>query len=84
MQPVRFPEVNKVWAENQPEYQPLPAYVDDMESVTCWSLDWRDRLRVVLAGCIWLRQLNFGNPLQPQLPQARTPFGREINVNPSL
>lgn len=74
MKPIRFPEVTVVWAENQPEYLPLPAYTDEERTVTCWSLSWRERLQLLLTGRMWLSQLNFGGALQAQLPQVESPF----------
>lgn len=39
MRPVKFPGHNVVFAEDQPEYQPLPAILMpglDGEVITCW------------------------------------------------
>ena len=74
MTPLEFPEQTMVWAKNQPPYLPLPAYTDDRETITLWSLTWRERLRVLLTGRLWLRQLNFRAPLQPQRPTVERPF----------
>ena len=74
MQPIEFPERTIVWAEDQPPYLPLPAYTDERETISCWRLTWRERLTVLWRGRLWLRQLNFGLPLQPQVPQVESPF----------
>jgi len=75
MKPIKFKESNITFAENQTEYQPLPAYKsDDGEVISCWELTWRERIKVFLDGKIWLRVLTFGNPLQPQLPEIDNPF----------
>jgi hypothetical protein len=74
MKPSSFPQSNVVFAKDQPEYLPLPAYRNDRETISRWQLTWRERLAVLLGGVIWLRQCNFGQPLQPQLPQVKTPF----------
>lgn len=74
MRPVTFQEQNRVWAEDQEEYLPLPAYTDERETISCWRLSWRERLTVLLTGRLWLRQLNFGRALQPQRPQVERPF----------
>jgi hypothetical protein len=76
MSPVVFPEQTVVWAENQPPYLPLPAYSNDTETITCWRLTWLERLRVLWSGRMWLRQLNYGSPLQPQAPCVESPFGK--------
>ena len=74
MEPVEFPEQTIVWAKDQPEYRPLPAFTNERETISCWRLTWRERLRVLVTGRLWLRQSNFGGPLQPQLPSVESPF----------
>ncbi len=74
MKPIEFYEQNHVWAPNQKPYRPLPAYVNSRETISCWSLTFRERLRVLVFGRLWLRQCNFGEKLQPQLPTVDTPF----------
>ncbi len=66
MVPVKFNESNMVFAENQPEYQPLPAF-KDMEGnvVTCWQMTWRERIRLMITGRVFLIVSTFNNPLQP-------------------
>lgn len=81
MKPVKFEEVNVVWAENQPQYQPLPAYRDKRMTVTCWALSWRERFVLLITGRLWLCQLNFNLPLQPQLPLVDKPNMEEVNVS---
>jgi hypothetical protein len=75
-EPTQFPESNTVWAENQPPYVPLPAYVDERETISRWRFGLMERLAVLITGRVWLRQLNFGAPLQPQLVQTENPFSR--------
>ena len=68
MKPVEFPGVNVVFAKDQPEYQPLPAFKADTpegEVVTCWKLSFRERLRVLFKGEIWLCLMSFNKPLTP-------------------
>lgn len=78
MTPVRFPQVNLVLAENQPEYLPLPTHrTADGQVISCWSLTWRERLLLLWSGRLWLRQLTFGQLLQPQLPSVESPFVEE-------
>ncbi len=74
MTPIEFPEQTIVWAKNQPPYLPLPAYTDDRETISCWSLSWPERFKVLIRGRLWLRQMNFGQALQPQAPSIDTPF----------
>lgn len=75
MIPVKFAEYNKVWAaEQKDDYLPLPAYTDTFQTITCWKLTWRERLTMLIRGRLWLRQLNYGEPLQPQAPSTECPF----------
>ena len=63
-----------MFAEDQPEYLPLPAYrARDGMVVSCWMLSWRERLRLLVSGRLWLSCLTFGKPLQPLLPEAEEP-----------
>lgn len=78
MIPIEFPEQTIIWAKNQPPYLPLPAYTDDQQTISCWSLTWGERLKIFLAGILWLRQLNFGAALQPQAPSVETPFVQRV------
>jgi hypothetical protein len=74
MTPVEFPEQTTVWAKDQPPYLPLPAYTNDIETVSCWRLTWRERLTLLVRGRLWLRQMNAGAPLQPQKPSVESPW----------
>jgi hypothetical protein len=74
MTPIEFPEQTIVWAKNQPPYLPLPAFTNETETISCWALTWKERLRVFWGGRIWLRQMNFGDKLQPQCIELTSPF----------
>lgn len=78
MQPIEFKGFNTVFAKDQPEYLPLPAHVNRHDTAgtvtTCWRLTWRERLRVLLKGQVWLQQLTFHKPLQPQRPSIECPI----------
>ena len=74
MKPIDFPQSNVRWAENQAEYQTLPAFSNDEETISCWRLTIWERLKLLWTGCIWVRQINLTAPLQPQLPQIESPF----------
>lgn len=68
MTPKKFKEANVFFGKDQPEYQPLPAFIDDSpqgEVITCWNLTLRERLIVLLKGEIWLSLLTFNKPLTP-------------------
>lgn len=74
---IKFPEHNVVFAENQPEYLPLPAYKhNDQEGtiICCWQLTLKERLKLLFTGKLWHSVLTFNNPLQPQLLAVDKPF----------
>lgn len=68
MTPKKFPEANITFAKDQPEYQPLPAFRNESpqgEVITCWNLSFKERMRVLVKGEIWLSLLSFNKPLTP-------------------
>lgn len=74
MRPIPFNGVNVVYAENQPEYLPLPSHKDkDGMVVSCWQLSLWDSIVVAFTGRLWLSCLTFNQPLQPLLPQVTEP-----------
>lgn len=56
---------NVVFGAGQPEYLPLPAWTDGKQVIECWRLTWRDRLRALLGGDLFVHVLTFGHPIQP-------------------
>lgn len=76
MKLINFKEQNVVFAENQPEYLPLPAcQLNDPEKtiVCCWQLSWKEKLQILFTGKIWHSVLTFGQLLQPQLLEIDKP-----------
>lgn len=74
MKPVDFKEQNVVFAENQPEYQALPALKirgHEGQVVSCWGLSFRERLRVLFTGKVWMTLLSFNKPLTPSFLSTR-------------
>jgi hypothetical protein len=68
MKPIEFPEQNIVFGKDQPEYQPLPAFKSDGpigEVISCWELSFRERLRILFTGKLWVSLCAFGRPLTP-------------------
>lgn len=54
------------YAANQAEYQPLSTWrKPDGAVISRWRLTWRERLRVLLGGDLYVEVLTFGGPLQP-------------------
>lgn len=75
MTPIRFKECNITFGADQPEYQPLPAFRDeDGNVVSCWRLSWRERIRLLFTGRIYLVTLTFKAPIQPILPTLTNPI----------
>ena len=68
MKPVKFKHQNIVFAENQPGYQALPALKiqsDTGEVISCWKLSFKERIKVLFLGRIWLSLMSFNKPLTP-------------------
>ncbi len=68
MKPVKFKEHNVVYAENQPEYTPLPALKVKSESgevIACWELSFRERIKLLFTGKLWSCILTFNGALAP-------------------
>ena len=76
MKPISFDEQNCVFAKDQPEYLPLPAYrsPNGQEVTACWGMDWIERFRVLFTGRVYVTLLTFGHPLQPQIVSLTAPF----------
>jgi len=68
MDPIKFDGSNVVYAEDQPEYLPLPAHkTKDGILTVCWKLSFVERVKVFFTGKIWQKVMTFNLPLQPQL-----------------
>lgn len=68
MKPVSFKHQNIVFAKDQPEYQPLPALRIDSpqgEVISCWKMSFKERIKVLFTGVVWLSLLSFNKPLTP-------------------
>jgi hypothetical protein len=77
MRPRTFSQANRVYAKNQPEYAPLPAHVNVAEQgivTTCWKMNWKEKMLVLLFGRVWAQTLTFNKPLQPQRLSIRCPL----------
>ena len=71
-----------VYAKDQPEYLQLPALpVDDGSGhkrvVTRWKLSWKERLRIVFCGDMYLWLSTFGRPINPVALQTTPPQFQE-------
>lgn len=70
MKNIKFKECNMVIGKDQPEYKPLHACYDYATNIvtTCYKFNLLERLKFLFTGKLWLMQMTFGAPLQPQLP----------------
>ena len=58
MKPVDFSQANRTLAKPEimtdEECGSLPVWSDNMQCVSLWKLNWRERLSVLLFGNVWL------------------------------
>lgn len=79
MTPTQFPQSNMVIAKDQPEYIPLPACLTDTGVViSCWVLSKEEVNQIAASQLLWLKQLTFGQPVQPLVPQVENPFEEAV------
>ncbi len=72
MNPIKFEGCNVVYAEDQPEYLPLPALrKEDGTITTCWELSSEEMETVKQTRKIYLDVMTFNKPLQPLLPYVK-------------
>jgi hypothetical protein len=64
-----------IYAKNQPQYNRLPSIrMGAGEVITRWHMTWRERLRALLRGDVYLRVLTFNEPLQPLAMSTEPPL----------
>ena len=77
MKPIKFKQQNKIYAKDQKSYLPLPVYEDNEQGgrvFHCWKLSFIERIKVLFIGKLWIKVLNFHQPLQPIKPTVKNPF----------
>lgn len=75
MKAVEFDQVNVRIAENQDEYETLPAHAGkNGVVVTCFELDEDEQKQVEETGRIYISLMTFGQPLQPIGGSVLNPF----------
>lgn len=68
MKPIKHKHVNKTYAEDQPQYQPLPVVALESEQgevIACWKGNFRERLKFLFTGKMWVLICTFNKPLAP-------------------
>jgi len=82
MKPIKFKHANTTFAENQKEYQSLPALKIDGEKgvvISCWKLSFVEKIKILFTGKIWLSLMTFNKPLTPHLISV---YRKEIYSHP--
>lgn len=76
MQPVDFPGRNIVFAEDQPEYLPLPAFIDQQQGIvlTVWKPTFWERLKILFSARLYLQIITYNKPLQPVFLSTENPL----------
>jgi len=62
MKAIEFKHQNSTYAKDQPEYLPLPSLkIEGKEGhvVSCWQMSFKERLKVLFTGKIWLDLLPY-------------------------
>ena len=58
MKPIDFPASNKLLGKpdsmTDDECSSLHVYADGRQCISCWQGNWKDRLRFLLTGKLWL------------------------------
>lgn len=74
MQAIPTPHTNVTYAENQPQYLPLPVFKQpDGTLLITWKLTWRERLTLLFTGRLYHIVLTFNQPLQPIMLLVKDP-----------
>ena len=82
MKPIKFPEQNSTYAKDQPQYNPLPTYkTKDGKIISCWKMSFRERIKTLFTGQVWLSVHTFNRPLQPLRMSVYNPLPEWIEVS---
>jgi hypothetical protein len=68
MKPIEFKGQNVIIAKDQPQYQPLPALklkTPEGDIISCWELSFKERIKLLFTGKLWVSLLSFNKPLTP-------------------
>ena len=65
MKPVKINNDSVNIAENQEEYQTLPAIIENGVVTTCWELDEEDLQNINKSKRLYLQVITYGKLLQP-------------------
>lgn len=68
MKPIKTKHTNKTYAEDQPQYRPLPVVALESEQgevIACWKGNFRERLKFLFTGKMYVLICTFNKPLAP-------------------
>lgn len=74
MEPIEFKEQNVVFAKDQPQYQPLPAFRNESEQgevISCWKLSGEEVELVGRTKKVWASMMTFNKALTPMFLSIR-------------
>ena len=76
MIPTTFPNQNRVLTApaDMPDVKPLPVYTDGESVISCWKLSWRERLRVLFLGVVWVWILTSAETQPPMTVTTKVEF----------
>lgn len=84
MKLIEFPEQTTIVAKDQPQYRPMPAWIDSCKStnpegrlICKWKLSLKERIKLLFTGILWHHILTFHSSIQPQLLSTEFPFNKE-------
>lgn len=64
--PIKFPQVNFTYTKpaemTKEECGDLPCFRSENRTISCWEFSWRDRLRFLWTGKMWLMLISSGHP----------------------
>lgn len=83
---VDFPERTHLIAENQPEYETLPAHIDVNDPTTpctmCFELNKEEIEEIVKTGKLYFTQFTFRSAFQPINMSTQNPFIQQSIIQP--
>ena len=68
MKPIEFKHQTHQIAKDQPQYGTLPALrIEGPEGhvVSCWKMTFKERVKVLFTGIVWMNLMSFNKPLTP-------------------
>ena len=74
MKAIEFKEQNGALSRKDSPLRPIPIFKDPSEKaqvVSCWKLSFKERMRLLLLGKLWVSIITYNNPVQPSLFSTR-------------